>query len=561
MEHQTTSTLLTWMIFTPLLGAAAIFAALGVGNLSSWPKAVTDNIARAIGVIASGAVLIMGIPLWLGFVAKKGVSELGEIASWGEGLQFVHRLVWIRDLGVEYFVGVDGISISLVLLTALISFIGMLASVPWWGKIESDPHHPHFTQKWVPGYMALLLLLITGMMGTFCAQDMFLFYIFWELMLLPMYFLIGVWGAPTRTESDGRVRGGPYAAIKFFLYTLVGSMLMLLAIIAVYYTSGPSELVDGAPTEHTFNLVELARQGQAERFSDASPILGLAFSKIVFVAFFIGFAIKVPMFPFHTWLPDAHVDAPTPISVILAGVLLKTGAYGILRFNYSMFPEAAKWSALAIAILGAISILYGAFVCMAQKDLKKLIAYSSVSHMGFCLLGFASMTEIGLSGAIFMMIAHGVISPMCFLVAGVVYDRAHTRIIGSFGGLASKMPEYAGITGLTFMASLGLPGLAGFVAEIMVFVGAFGAENTAFRAIVAVSAISVVITAAYYLWTMHRMFLGPFNEKWSHLWDMNWRERFMLYPLAILTIVMGVYPMFILDYINPTLRELLRVMG
>jgi NADH-quinone oxidoreductase subunit M len=336
---------------------------------------------------------------------------------------------------------------------------------------------------------------------------------------------------------------------------------MLLAIIAVYYTSGPSKLVDGSETIHTFNLVELARQGQAGQFSGASPIGIFAFSKIIFVAFFIGFAIKVPMFPFHTWLPDAHVDAPTPVSVILAGVLLKTGAYGILRFNYAILPDAAKWAALAIAILGAVSILYGAFVCLAQRDLKKLIAYSSVSHMGFCLLGFASMTQIGLSGALFMMIAHGVISPMCFLIAGVVYDRAHTRDIPSFGGLATKMPEYAGITGLAFMASLGLPGLAGFVAEIMVFIGAFGAENTAFRAIVAVSAISVVITAAYYLWTMHRMFLGPFNEKWSHLWDLNWRERFMLYPLAILTIVMGVYPMFILDYINPALRELLRVMG
>ena len=546
MELQTTSTLLTWMIFLPLLGTATIFAALGVGSLLRLEKARLDNLARLIGMIASGAVLVLGIVLWFGFRS-------------GEGVQFVHRAVWIRDLNVEYFVGVDGISISMVILTALICFVGMLASVPWWGKLDSDSHHPHFSQKWVPGYMALFLLLETGIMGTFCALDVFLFYIFWELMLLPMYFLIGIWGAPTRVEPDGRVRGGPYAAIKFFLYTLAGSVLMLLAIIALYYTSGPAKLVDGTATEHTFNLVELARQGQAGQFQTAAPLLGFAFSKVIFVAFFIGFAIKVPMFPFHTWLPDAHVDAPTPISVILAGILLKTGAYGILRFNYSILPDAANWAAFTVAIFGAISILYGAFVCMAQKDLKKLIAYSSVSHMGFCLLGFACMTEIGMSGAIYMMVAHGVISPMCFLIAGVVYDRAHTRDIPSFGGLASKMPEYAGVTGLAFMASLGLPGLAGFIAEILVFVGAFGAADAAFRWIVAVSVISVVITAAYYLWTMHRMFLGPFNEKWSHLCDMNWRERLTLYPLGLLAIVMGVYPMLLLDAVNPALHGLVQM--
>jgi len=540
-----TSTLLTWMVFLPLAGTAAVFVVWALGSLLRLPRTLVDNVSRLVGVAASGMVLVLGIGLWRGFQ-----PEL-------TGPQFVHRGVWISDLNVEFFLGVDGISIAMVLLTALVCFVGMLASVPWWGKLHADPHHPRFSDKWVPGYIGLFLLLETGIMGTFCALDMFLFYIFWELMLLPMYFLIGIWGAPTRTEPDGRVRGGPYAAIKFFLYTLTGSVLMLLAIIALYYTSGPAVLSNGTPTSHTFNLVELARQGQAGHFLGAAPILGLAFSKVVFVALFIGFAIKVPMFPFHTWLPDAHVDAPTPISVILAGILLKTGAYGILRFNFAILPEAAKWAAFTIRAFGAISIVYGALVSMAQRDLKNLIAYSSVGHMGFCLLGFASLTALGMSGAIYMMVAHGIISPMCFLIAGVVYDRAHTRDIQAFGGLATQMPEYAAITGLGFMASLGLPGLAGFIAEALVFIGAFGSADMAFRWLVAASVVSVIITAAYYLWTMHRMFLGPFNEKWSWLWDVNARERLTLYPLGALAIILGVYPVIVLHAINPAIDSLL----
>jgi NADH-quinone oxidoreductase subunit M len=532
------------MVFTPLLGATAVLLVFAAGALLKWPRRQVDDLCRAIGLLSSGAVLGLGIILWLGF---RPVAE---------GVQFVHRFVWIRDLNVEYFLGVDGLSISMVLLTALVCFAGMIASLPWFGKLDSDAHHPHFSQKRVAGYMVLYLLLETGIMGTFCALDMFLFYIFWELMLLPMYFLIGIWGAPTRVEADGRVRGGPYAAIKFFLYTLAGSVLMLLAILAMYFTSGPGVLADGTATPHTFNLLALAQMGQAGQFLKAAPILGLAFSKVIFVAFFIGFAIKVPMFPFHTWLPDAHVDAPTPISVILAGILLKTGAYGILRFNFAIFPDAANWAAFGIAVFGAISILYGAFVCMAQTDLKKLIAYSSVSHMGFCLLGFAARTDAGMSGAMYMMIAHGIISPMCFLIAGVVYDRAHTRDINGFGGLAQKLPEYAGLTGLAFMASLGLPGLAGFIAEALVFLGAFGSPDGTFRIIVGVSVISVVVTAGYYLWTMHRMFLGPLNEKWGHLWDVNWRERLTLYPLAALTIALGIFPMAVLDVVNPALCRL-----
>ena len=543
MEFQTSSTLLTWMVFTPLVGVSLILIALAVGGIAGMERKLLDNFSRAIGVLSEGVVLALAVWLWLSFDGNS------------TAVQFVHHFVWIREYNIEFFLAVDGLSVTMVLLTAVVGFIGMLASVPWWGKLD-DEHHPHFSKKKVPGYMILFLLLQTGIMGTFCSLDFFLFYVFWELMLLPMYFLIGMWGAPPRKDPDGRVRGGPYAAIKFFLYTLTGSVLMLLAMIALYYNSGPATLVDGTVTEHTFNLLFLARMGQAGLFTAAAPILGFAFSKIVFIGLFIAFAIKVPMFPFHTWLPDAHVDAPTPISVVLAGILLKTGAYGILRFNFGILPDAAYWAAYAIGLLGAVNIIYGAFVCMAQTDLKKLIAYSSVSHMGFCLLGFAALTPQGMAGAVFVMVAHGVISPMLFLLAGVIYDRAHTRDINGFGGLAVKMPEYAGVTGLAFMASLGLPGLAGFVGEVLVFMGAFGSANTAFRILVMVSVVAVIITAAYYLWTIHRMFLGPLNEKWSKLWDMNWRERATLYPLAALTVLLGFYPMPVFDLMNKTLYSL-----
>ena len=383
------------------------------------------------------------------------------------------------------------------------------------------------------------------MVGTFCALDFFLFYMFWELMLLPMYFLIGIWGGPRKE----------YAAIKFFLYTLAGSVLMLLCMVALYFASGPGTLADGTAAAHTFNILTLSAQGQAGLFARSAPILAIAFSKIVFIGLFIGFAIKVPMFPFHTWLPDAHVEAPTPISVILAGVLLKMGAYGMIRFNFQILPEAATWAAPAIAVFGMINIVYAAFVCLAQRDLKKMIAYSSVSHMGFVLLGLAAMTPQAVTGAVFQMVSHGLISPMLFLVAGVLYDRAHTRDIDGFGGLAQQMPEYSGVMGLAFMASLGLPGLAGFIGEFLVFIGAF----VQFRVITMVSATAVVITAAYYLWTIQRMFLGPLNEKWKTIPDLNWRERITLYPLGVLVVLFGFYPLPIFNLMNTSLHALMDI--
>ncbi len=541
----TAGNVLSWATFFPLIGAAAIAALLVVKFLAKLPKKTVDQAARWIALVTSGLSFVAAIYAWSMFDGSKA------------GAQLQQHFVWIRSFNVEYFVGVDGLSISMVLLSGLVSFIATIASMPWWsgakagemaGMVDDghdDPHHPkHFSVRMVPGYMVMLLLLQTGMMGTFVSLDMFLFYVFWEVMLLPMYFLIGIWGGPRKE----------YAAIKFFLYTLAGSVLMLLAIIGIYYNSQAALLADGSmSTGHTFNLVELARQGQAGVFRNLS-LLGMDFSKVAFIGLFIGFAIKIPMFPFHTWLPDAHVEAPTPVSVILAGVLLKMGIYGILRFNYPILPDATMWAANAIAIFGVINIVYAAFVCLGQTDLKKLIAYSSVSHMGFSLLGMAAFTPAAISGAVLNLFTHGIISPMLFLIVGVIYDRAHHREIAKFGGLAQELPEYSAIMGLAFFASLGLPGLAGFISEFMVFSGSF----PVFTVYTIISATSVIITAAYYLWAIHRMFLGKLNPAYKGFPDLNWRERLTLYPLGAIAIVLGFYPQAILGTINQTLHALIQ---
>jgi NADH-quinone oxidoreductase subunit M len=421
----------------------------------------------------------------------------------------------------------------MVLLTALVSFIATLSS---WNINKS-----------LKGYFALFLLLDTGMMGVFVSLDFFLFFIFWELMLLPMYFLIGIWGGPRRE----------YAAIKFFLYTLFGSIFILLVMIGLYFSTQET-LVDGSKI-FTFNILQMMDANNFTATGILSPFNPNNLRFIAYIGLFAGFAIKIPMFPFHTWLPDAHVEAPTPISVILAGVLLKMGTYGILRFNFPIFPELTKDLAWYIGLFGMINIIYGALCALAQKDFKKLIAYSSVSHMGYVLLGMASLNAMGISGAIFQMFNHGIITSMLFLSVGVIYDRAHTRGLDDFGGLATQMPIYSGFVTVAFFAAIGLPGLNGFISEAFVFLGAFG-EST-LRVLTIVSTLGILLGAGYMLWTMQRVYLGTLKEKWSELKDLDFREYAMLIPLTLLIIFLGVYPSAMLNIMSTSVTKMVEVMN
>jgi len=459
-----------------------------------------------VQAIRWASALFSFIPLVLSFFL------LAHYDSSTSTMQFVEKHTWIPSLGVTYFLGADGLSVPMLFLTALLSFLSVIASFNINFRVKE--------------YFAFFLLLEVGMMGVFAALDFFLFYIFWEVMLVPMYFLIGIWGGPRKE----------YAAIKFFLYTLFGSVFMLIGILALYFTSQP----------HTLNMMELISQ---------APLLAKGFQLIVFVAFFLAFAIKVPIFPFHTWLPDAHVEAPTAVSVILAGILLKMGTYGLLRVSLPMFPKAALYYALPLALLALINIVYGALVCMAQKDLKKMVAYSSVSHMGYCILGISALTVTGVSGCVFQMFSHGLITGALFLLVGVLYDRAHTRDIDAFGGLWAKIPVYTGVMTLFCMGSLGLPGLSGFISEFMVFIGSF----PVFKVIVALAVLGVVITAAYFLRMIQKMFLGTFNTKWEALTEISGRELFTVIPLAILMIGVGVYPSPLADMIRATLENIVHL--
>ncbi len=433
--------------------------------------------------------------------------------------QFVEHVKWIPAYNIEYFMGADGLSFPMIWLTTLLSFICIFAS---WNIDKA--------QK---GYFALFLLLETGMIGVFGALDFFLFYIFWEVMLLPMYFLIGIWGGPRRE----------YAAIKFFLYTLFGSVLMLIAMLVLYFN-----ITDPVTGGHTFNMLHMMDQNN---HSDWMQVFNIRY--LVYIALFIGFAIKIPMFPFHTWLPDAHVEAPTAVSVILAGILLKMGTYGILRISYPILPDIASATSYFLAIFGLINILYGAFVAMAQKDFKKLVAYSSISHMGFVMLGMSVFTQAGINGAVFQMFSHGMITAMLFLMVGVIYDRAHHRDIDGFGGLGLQMPVYTGISSIALFAALGLPGMSGFIAEIMVFIGAFKVYTT----ITIISAFGIIITAGYILWTLQRVFLGKLNPKYENMPEINGREIFTMAPLAFMIILFGVWPIPILNLMKTSLNYLI----
>jgi len=495
--------LISLTTFLPVIGAFIILF-VPKKNLSA---------IKIISVIFSFIPFLIATYMWTQFnYGMVGINNESQF-------QFVEHMAWIPAFHIEFFVGLDGLSFPMFWLTTLLGFISVIAS---WNIPKA--------QK---GYFALFLLLDTSMLGVFAALDFFLFYVFWEVMLLPMYFLIGIWGGPRRE----------YAAIKFFLYTLLGSVLMLVVMLALYFN-----VQDPVTGSHTFNMLHMMNQSNHNAWLGAFDVRFW-----MYLALFIGFAIKVPIFPFHTWLPDAHVEAPTAISVILAGILLKMGTYGLLRISYPIFPDMAKYTSYALAILGVINILYGAFVAMAQKDLKKLVAYSSVSHMGFVLLGMAVFTEAGINGAVFQMFSHGIITAMLFLLVGVIYDRAHHREIEGFGGLGVSMPVYTGIASLAFFAALGLPGFTGFIAEAMVFIGAF----SVYRVLTILAAFGIIITASYVLWTIQRVFLGKLNPKYETIGDINGRELFTLVPLAILTIVFGIYPLPVLNLMKTSLNYLI----
>lgn len=503
------SSILSWIVFFPLVGMAVI---------ALLPRE-SHGLIRNVAVVATGLPLIQVAVLAFGFNRAEA------------GFQFVQKMPWIELFNVEYHVGVDGLSITMLFLTALLSFICIFAS---WG-----------INRGVKGYFALFLLLETGMMGVFVSLDFFLFYVFWELMLLPMYFLIGIWGGPKKE----------YAAIKFFLYTLFGSVLMLVVMLAFYFGSDVDPIAAGA--QHTFNLVQLA-DPQVQTGWLAS---GLNLRWALFLMLFIGFAIKVPLFPFHTWLPLAHVEAPTAVSVILAGVLLKMGAYGLLRISFPLLPDVTRDFAVWLAVLGVINIIYGALCAMAQTDLKRLIAYSSISHMGFVILGMASLTQEGMNGAVLQMFNHGIIAAMLFLLVGVLYDRAHHRDIDGFGGLGERVPVYAGFTAFAFFAALGLPGLSSFISEILCLLGSFKSDVSGwFKPLTVVATLGIILGAGYLLWTLQRIFFGPLNKKYASLTDMTGREIFTLAPLAAIVLLLGVYPSLALDFISHTLNQLLTVL-
>ncbi len=485
---------LVLMTFFPLAGVLfLVFLAPQQKEAMRWTALVTSLVTFGLSLV----VLFQFDP-----------AKAGNLAI---------EVPWLRLAGVpiQFFMGVDGLSILMVLLTTFLTPIAILST---WRAIEEQ----------VKGFMIFFLLLEVGMLGVFLALDMVLFYIFWEFTLIPMYFLIGVWGGKRRI----------YAAIKFFLFTMAGSVLMLLAILFIGLQAG------------TFSQPELI----------ANRALFAGAEMVLFLAFALAFAIKVPVFPLHTWLPDAHVEAPTAGSVILAGVLLKMGAYGFLRFNLPLFPKASVQAAPYIAILAIIGILYGGAVAFAQKDVKKLVAYSSVAHLGFVMLGIFAFNVEGVSGAVLQMANHGISTGALFLLVGMIYERRHTRDMDAFGGLWKVMPVYAGITLVVTLSSMGLPGLNGFVGEFSILVGAFGSKVLGSPWFAGVATLGVIVAAIYLLKMFEKIFLGPVTlEENRSLKDLNLREIITLAPLVVIIFWMGIYPKPFFDLINPAVEQLVQL--
>jgi NADH-quinone oxidoreductase subunit M len=598
-----------------ILMSLVIFAPTAFALILMIPWVRGAEVIRWISLFGTAVTLVLSICMFISYYSEVVQGQPVESSLLSTRVEkafertlrnepplsndWIARYDWIKKFNIEYFIGVDGISMPLILLTTVLSFLAMIAS--W--NIE----------RHVRGYCILFLLLETGMIGTFMALDFFLFYIFWEVMLLPMYFLIGVWGGPRRE----------YAAIKFFLYTLFGSVLILIALLGFYFTDvrdfvdrGPilkdqaqaikstnAALTDAEAERlalqrtdkplNSFDLVLLQKVGNiaARKIKGESitiPGLELAkdhpeiagdvhnrlnplyqsffsptFQIIMFLLLFVGFAIKVPVFPFHTWLPDAHVEAPTPVSMILAGVLLKMGGYGIIRIAYPICPWAAEYLAMPISIFGIINIVYGAFAAMAQTDFKKLVAYSSVSHMGYVILGIAVWSATGrqywswaMNGAMFQMIAHGITSAGMFFLVGVIYDRAHHRNLDNFRGLYEPMPLYGGISAIIFFAAMGLPGMCGFVGEFMVVLGTWNYSRT----LSILAALTVILTAAYILWTLQRVYLGQ-NPAYKDYPDISARELACITPLVVFSVLLGVLPNLLLSWMEPSVTGLVNMLA
>ncbi len=518
--------LLNWMIFAPTIGAALCLL-----------PGVSDQASKKIALLAS--LVTLGLSVWIAWDYYGGGLE---------GVQFETACEWIGAINAYYRVGIDGLSLPLVLLTTSLSVLVVLAS---WN-----------IDKATKAFMALYLFLYTGMLGVFLSLDMFLFYVFFEISLLPMYFLIGVWGGPRKE----------YAAIKFFLYTLAGSICLLVVMLGLYF------LTPFASPDNTTNTwimatsdpgaVTLQSQTLRSLFSEGGVYWW--FAKTAFWLTFIAFAIKLPLAPLHTWLPDAHVEAPTPISMILAGVLLKMGGYALMRITYPFFPDAAKYYWAAVGVIAVFGIIYGALCAMAQTDWKKLVAYSSVSHMGYVALGLAVMTRTAFDGAYYQMIAHGISSAMMFFLVGVVYERAHHRDLSRFGGMWLKWPGYGGWSLVGFFAGMGLPGLCGFIGEIMVLLGTFqaaspgavGENNVAMVYTLGIlSASAVVLTAGYILWMFQRVYLGLERPEYKEYAPVTGREYFVMATLGVAAVVFGLAPVLVFTLTDKTFTSIMASLG